>query len=47
MVICFVLCDSGKEALIERMESRHGIRTAEAVDVFGADSAAYTFGEID
>ena len=47
MVICLVLCVSGKEALIERMESRHGIRTAESVDVFGADSIAYTSGEID
>ena len=39
--------DPGKKALIERMESRHGIHTVEAAEALGVGSTEYTIRVID
>ena len=39
--------DSGKKALIERMTSRHGIRTIEAANELGLGSREYDIINID
>ena len=39
--------DPGKKALIERMESRHGIHTVEAAEALGVGTTAYTVIKID
>ena len=39
--------DPGKKALIERMESRHGIHTVEAAEALGVGTTTYTVVDID
>ena len=39
--------DEGKAALIERMESRHGIHTVEAAAELGLGSREYTLVNLD
>ena len=39
--------DPGRDHLIERIESRHGVHTIEAAEALGLGSREYTFKEID
>ncbi len=39
--------DPGRDHLIERIESRHGVHTIEAAEALGLGSRAYTLKEID
>ena len=39
--------DPGRDHLIERIESRHGVHTIEAAEALGLGSREYTLKEID